>query len=102
MPARTLDTKGEWIVRSYIDWREERVPAKTLDPEGGWIVRFYIGWRGDQNFLYKGVETSPEHTHFKNLEGKLERENPKRTISASGGLIRVHSSENHDAETRVV
>ena len=24
--------------------------------------------------------------HFKNLEGKLGRESPKRTISASGGL----------------
>ena len=24
--------------------------------------------------------------HFKNLEGKLEKESPKRTIFASGGL----------------
>ena len=25
----------------------------------GWIVRSHIGWRGEQNILYKGVETSP-------------------------------------------
>ena len=36
--------------------------------------------------LYKGVETSPKQTHFKNLEGKLYRESPKRTISTSGKL----------------
>ena len=32
------------------------------------------------------METSPWQTRFKNLDGKSERENPKRTISASGGL----------------
>ena len=54
--------------------------------EGGWIVRSYISWGGEQNTLYKGVETSPYQTHFKNLERKPKRENSKRTISASGGL----------------
>ena len=37
---------------------------------------------GKRNILYEGVETSP----FNNLEGKPSRENPKRTIFASGGL----------------
>ena len=46
-------------------------------------MRSYIDWRGEQNILYKGVETSP---FFKNLEGKSGRESLKRTISASGGL----------------
>ena len=32
------------------------------------------------------METSPQQTRFKNLERNPERENPKRTISASGGL----------------
>ena len=31
-------------------------------------------------------ETSPWLTRFKNLEGRLGREIPKRTIFASGGL----------------
>ena len=48
-------------------------------------VRSHIGWGGERNTLYKGVETFPKKTRFKNLERKPERENPKRTISASGG-----------------
>ena len=27
--------------------------------EGGWIVMSHIGWRGEQNTIYKGVETFP-------------------------------------------
>ena len=49
-------------------------------------VRSHIGWGGERSILYKSVETSPSQTHFKNLEGKPERESPKRTISANGGL----------------
>ena len=33
--AKTLVPEGRWIVRSHIDWREERVPARMLGPEGG-------------------------------------------------------------------
>ena len=47
MLARTLGSEGGWILRSHIDWREERVSARTLDPEGGWIVRSHIGWGGE-------------------------------------------------------
>ena len=35
------------------------------------------------------MKTSPELTPFKNLEEKLVRESPKRTISASGGFGRL-------------
>ena len=35
MSAKTLGPEGGWIVRSQIDWREERVPARTLGPEEG-------------------------------------------------------------------
>ena len=42
--------------------------------------------KGNEAFFIKGVETSPQNTHFKNLEVKPERENRKRTISASGGI----------------
>ena len=50
-------------------------------------VRSRIGWRGgERSILYKGIETSPQQTCFKNLEEKPERESPKRTIFASGGL----------------
>ena len=35
VPARTLGIKGGWIVRSHIDWREERVSARTLVLKGG-------------------------------------------------------------------
>ena len=46
------------------------MPMRTLGPEGRWIVRSHISWR----------------VRFKNLEGKSERESPKRTISVSGGI----------------
>ena len=59
VPTRTLSHKGGWIVRSHINWREERVPARTLGPEGGWILRTHISWGGEWSILYKGMETSP-------------------------------------------
>ena len=67
------------------------MPARTLGPKGGWIMRSHIGWRGKRNILYKGMETSPWQTRFQNLEGKPEKESPKRTISANGelGLLQI-------------
>ena len=62
------------------------MPTRTLGLEWGWNVRSHIGWRGERNILYKGVGTSPYQTRFKNLEGKPERESPKRTISTSSGF----------------
>ena len=59
VPARTLGPKEGRIRGSHIDWRRERVPERTLGPEGGWIVRSQLDWVGEQNILYKGVETSP-------------------------------------------
>ena len=35
VPVKTLNLEGVWIVRSHIDWREERVLARKVDPEGG-------------------------------------------------------------------
>ena len=70
----------------------------TLGLEGGWIVRSHIGWKGEQSILYKGVKTSPYHTRFKNIEGKPERENPTKTISASGVLELLHISF-HELQT---
>ena len=49
-------------------------------------MKSHISQGGERNTLYKGVETSPWQTRFKNLEGKLERKSPKKTIFASGGL----------------
>ena len=86
MPARTLGLEEGWIRGFHIDWRREQVSARTLSPERGWIVRSHIGWGGEQSIPYKGVEPSPSQTRFKNLEGKLKKERPKRTVSISGGL----------------
>ena len=62
--------------------RLERETSANEDvgPRRGWIVRSHISWRGEQNILYKGVETSSYQTRFKNLEGnpekrKLEKDN---------------------------
>ena len=32
----------------------------------------HIGWGGEQNTLYKGMETFPYHTRFKALRGSLK------------------------------
>ena len=60
--------------------------SKNAESRGGWIVRSHISWRGEQNILYKGVKISSYQTHFKNLEGKSERESPKTTISTTHRL----------------
>ena len=52
--------------------------ARTLGLKEGWIVRSHTGWGGE--------------TRFKNLEGKAERETPKRIISTSGGLGLLHNA----------
>ena len=49
-------------------------------------MRSHVSWRGERNIFYKGIETSPSRTHFKNLERKPKRESAKKTVSASGGL----------------
>ena len=54
-------------------------------------MRSHINWGGGQNTLYKDMETSPQQMHSKNLEGSLEIESSKRTISASGGLRPLHT-----------
>ena len=59
--------------------------SEDAGPEGGWIVMSHIGWGGEQNTFYKGMETSPSIRVLKSLEGRFERESPKRTMSASGG-----------------
>ena len=51
------------------------MPMRTLGLEGEWIVRSHIGWGGERNTLYKGVETFPSQTRFKNLEGKSKEDN---------------------------
>ena len=65
---------------------------------------------GERNILYKGVEISPLQTRFKNLEGKPERESPKKTIFTNGGLgllqmisepdTRRYASEDTEPEER--
>ena len=41
-------------------------------------MRSDIGWGGERNIFYKGVETYPQQTRFKNLEGKLNRKAQRR------------------------
>ena len=50
------------------------MPARMLGPgpKRGWIVMSHIGWGGEQNTLYKGVETFPWQTRFKALRGSLK------------------------------
>ena len=62
-----------------------------LDPEGRWIVRSHIGWGGERSIRYKGVETS----RFKTVRMTAIRNEPKRTISTSGGFELLHWIEYH-------
>ena len=60
MPARTLDPKG---VDYKIQHRLERGMSANED----------VGPKGMDREIPHCVETSPEQTRFKNLEGKLKR-----------------------------
>jgi len=60
VPVRTLGHERGWISwQFHINWRKERVPARTLGLEEEWIVMSHIDWGGEQNTMYKGVETFP-------------------------------------------
>ena len=86
--SKDVEPRRGWTGESHIDWRREQVSARTLGLEGGWIVRSHVSWGGKRSILYKGMETSPMQTRFKNLEGNLKRKGPKITISTYGGLIK--------------
>ena len=58
VPAMMLDLEGGVLGGPHIDWRRERVPSRTLYLEGECIVKSHIAWGGEENILYKGVETS--------------------------------------------
>ena len=63
VPTRTLSPEWGGLGGFHIDWRGERVPAKTLGLKegggGGWVMRSHIDWREERNILYKGMEISP-------------------------------------------
>ena len=97
VPRRGVDTRrcaskdsGSWreVDLVGVPHRLEKGMSASEDarPWRGWIVISHIGWGGERNTLYMGVGTSPWQTYFKNLEGKPERESPKKIISASVGL----------------
>ena len=48
---------------------EGKSASKDVGPEGGWIVMSHIGWEGEQNTIYKGVETFPSFQSLQSLEG---------------------------------
>jgi len=76
---RTISTNG---IRARHRW----CANENSKPPKGWILRSHVSWRGERNIPYKGLETSPKQTCFKNLEEKLKRESSKRTISTSDGF----------------
>ena len=53
--------------------------------DGVETMMFHVGWGGEQTTIYKRGTNLPLADVFLSLEGKLERESPKRTISTSGG-----------------
>ena len=52
-----------------------------------YLAKSYLGWRGEQNILYKDVETSPKQSRFKtlmvSLEGKAQRRQYLLVVSLS-------------------
>ena len=59
--------------------------ARTLSPEGGWIVRATSVGEKNEAFFIRVWKPLPSTRVLKILSGS-----PKRTISASGGLDRLH------------
>ena len=58
MSARTLGHEGGGLGGPHRLEKETSI-SEDADPKGEWIVRSHNGWRGEQNSLYRGVETSP-------------------------------------------
>ena len=84
-PKRTISASGGFgLLQMESEPNTGRCAYKDAEPQRGWIVRSHLGWRGKRSILYKGVETSPEQTRFKDLEGKSRKKNLKRIISARG------------------
>ena len=53
---------GRCVSEEAEPWRvvdTRRYASKDAGPQRGWIERSHIGWGGEQNILYKEVETSP-------------------------------------------
>ena len=78
MPTRTMGTGGEWIGGSHNDRRREQVSVRTPASKGGGIVRSHIDWGEERNIFYKGVETSPSRRVLKTLRESLKREAQRR------------------------
>jgi len=76
-------------------WTQGGVPARMLGPKRGWIVRSHIGWEENRVFFIRGWKPLPSRHVLKtlNLEGKPERESPKRTISASSGIPNIFPTQ---------
>ena len=85
-----LLTVGLGCYKWYQRQTPNGVPTRTLGPQKGWIMRSHVNWREERSIAYKRVETSPYPTRFRNFEGKLKRKSSKRTISTSGGHGRLH------------
>ena len=49
-------------------------------------MRSHIGWRGERSIPYKGVETSHQQTCFNTVKLTTIHNEPKRTVSTSGGF----------------
>ena len=84
MPVKMLGHEGGGFGRGLT-----LIGGKNECQRGRWALRGVnceIPHRLGRNTLYKGVETFLKQTRFKNLEGKPERESPKRTIFTSGRL----------------
>ena len=106
-----LGFEGEWIVRSYIGWRRERVPARTLALKGVdcetlhrlEIERSHVDWRrervpartcgnptsvGERNkTLFTRVWKSlPKHSVLKTLKGSLKKKVQRRQYLMTVGL----------------
>ena len=69
--------QGRWAPKG-VDWgvphRLEKGTSASEDPKGvDCEIPHWLG--GERNILYKGVETSPLQTRFRNLEGKPKEDN---------------------------
>ena len=81
----------ELCLRKKIDeWVMGAVPARTLGqcpPDWRWIVRSHVGWReGNKTFIIRVWKPLFNRRVLKPMKLMAIRNEPKQTISASGGL----------------
>ena len=96
MPVRTLAPNGVDLVGVPHQLEKEKSSSEDVGPRRGWIVTSHIGWGGEQNTLWKGVETFTYQTRFKAVRESPKGKDQRRQylLAVDFGRYKIHNFPN--------